>query len=123
MRRLFDNSHYAQATFEAFKFLDSEVRRHTKMSKHGEKLMMEVFNESRPRIQLTPLTTVSEIDEQRGYKFLFAGGMIAIRNPRGHDTSVPDDIDVCLDHLSFVSMLVRRLAVAGFRTKGAIGVA
>lgn len=116
-RQLFDNGHYAQATFEAFKFIDAEVRRHSKLSKTGEKLMMEVFKEAGPKIQLTPLKTVSQKDEQRGYKFLFAGGMIAIRNPRGHDPSVPDDIDVCLDHLSFVSMLLRRLATAGFRTK------
>jgi glycerol uptake facilitator-like aquaporin len=38
-----------------------------------------------------------------------------IRNPRGHEYAVVDDPDTCLDHLSFVSMLLRRLEAAGFR--------
>ena len=113
-RRLFDNGHYAQATFEAFKFLDNEVQRHSASAKSGKALMMEALNESSPRVQLTRLSNTSERDEQEGYKFLFAGGMIAIRNPRGHTVGIPDDVDTCLDHLCFVSMLLRRLAAAGF---------
>jgi len=44
-----------------------------------------------------------------------AGAMLGIRNPRGHKTGMVDDPDVCLDHLSLASMLVRRLDEAGLR--------
>ena len=49
------------------------------------------------------------------FRFVFAGSMWAIRNPRGHEFDVIDDPDTCLDHLSFVSMLLRRLEQAGYK--------
>lgn len=114
VRTFFDNCHYAEATFEAFKYLDKIVQRLSKSSKSGEKLMMEVFNETIPLLKLTPLSTQSEIDEQRGFKFLFSGGVVAIRNPRGHEVDQIDDVDTCLDYLAFVSLLIRRLEQAGY---------
>ena len=70
--------------------------------------MMAAFNDSNPKVRLTNLSSQSEIDEQQGYRFIFAGAMSAIRNPRGHDINV-DPIHRCLDHLSFASVLLRRL--------------
>ena len=115
VRRLFDNAHYAQATFEACKYLNSEVRRLASSPKSGEALMMEVLNETKPVLRLTKLSSTSEIDEQRGYRFLFAGTMTGIRNPRGHEHSMIDDVGICLDQLSLVSQLLRRLEKAGFK--------
>lgn len=106
--KLFDNGHYSQATFEAFKFLDVTVKNLSAINDSGYKLMMSAFSENSPKIQLTALKTQSEIDEQTGYKFIFAGAMTAIRNPRGHDINI-DPIDRCLDHLSVASVLLRRL--------------
>ncbi|MEP3224722.1 MAG: TIGR02391 family protein [Parasphingorhabdus sp.] len=107
-QKLFDDGHYSQATFEAFKYLDITVKKLSNLSESGYKLMMAAFSESSPKIKLTGLLTQSEIDEQSGYKFIFAGAMSAIRNPRGHDINI-DPIDRCLDHLSFASVLLRRL--------------
>ena len=67
---------------------------------------MAAFNETNPKIKLNDLSTVSEKDEQMGFRYVFAGSMTAIRNPRGHDV-VADPIDLCLDHLSFASVLLR----------------
>jgi uncharacterized protein (TIGR02391 family) len=106
--KLFDNGHYSQATFEAFKLVDIIVKKLSKINESGFKLMMAAFSEALPKIKLTDLATQSEIDEQSGYKFIFAGAMSAIRNPRGHDINI-DPIDRCLDHLSFASVLLRRL--------------
>lgn len=106
--KLFDDGHYAQATFEAFKYLDNKVKKLSKIKDSGYKLMMAAFAETSPKIKLTALSTASEVDEQMGYKFIFAGAMSAIRNPRGHDILI-DPIDRCLDHLSFASVLLRRL--------------
>ena len=105
---LFDNGHYSQATFEAFKLLDLEVGRLSGVKESGFKLMMEAFNEKAPKIQLTDLKSVSATDEQLGYRFIFAGAMSAIRNPRGHDITL-DPIHRCLDHLSMASVLLRRI--------------
>ncbi|MGA2915119.1 MAG: TIGR02391 family protein [Sedimentisphaerales bacterium] len=114
VKQLFDDGHYSQATFEAFKFIDKEIQRLSSLSETGFKLMMQVFADSSPIIQLTPVTTVSEKDEQNGYKFLFAGSVLAIRNPRGHEYSLKDSPDLCLDHLALASMLLRRLENAGY---------
>ncbi len=112
-KNLFDNAHYSQATFESFKYLDNIVQNMSKETDSGYKLMMKVFNEQKPLIKLNNLITQSEIDEQIGYKFLFAGGMSGIRNPRGHEIYIIDDIDLCLDHLCFVSMLLRKIREIG----------
>lgn len=114
VRKLFDDGHYAESTFEAFKYLDKKVQQHAGIAESGFKLMMAAFDKNKPLIQLTPLGTTSEKDEQEGFRFVFAGGVLAIRNPRGHEFSITDDPDVCLDHLAFVSLLIRRLEDSGF---------
>ncbi len=115
VKKLFDDGHYVQATFEAYKFLDKEVQRHSGASESGKTLMMKAFSEITPLIRLTPMANTSDKDEQEGYKFLFAGSIIAIRNPRGHEVGLPDTPDQCLDHLSLASLLLRRLEQSGFK--------
>lgn len=115
VRKLFDDGHYAQSTFEAFKFLDEEVQMISSNSDFGTSLMMKVFGGAKPALALNPGMTTSEKSEQEGFKFLFAGAMQGIRNPRGHSTAISDDPDMCLDHLSLASMLLRRLDEAGLR--------
>ena len=108
-KKLFDDGHYSQATFEAFKYIDKEVQKISKISESGYKLMMQVFSETSPKIKLTHLSNTSEIDEQLGYKFIFSGSVMAIRNPRGHEYSLKESPEQCLDHLSLASLLARRL--------------
>lgn len=115
VRQLFDDGHYAQATFEAFKFIDKEVQRLSKETETGFKLMMKVFPDTSPVINITPCLSNSEKDEQKGFQFLFAGSALAIRNPRGHEYAVRDSPDTCLDHLSLASLLLRRLEQAGYK--------
>ena len=114
VKKLFDDGHYAQATFEAFKFVDKEVARIAHHSESGFKLMMAVFAENTPIIKLTNCSSTTEKDEQKGFQFLFAGSTLAIRNPRGHEYGLHDTPDECLDHLSIASVLLRRLEAAGY---------
>ncbi|MCZ7486460.1 TIGR02391 family protein [Agrobacterium rhizogenes] len=107
-KALFDDGHYSQATFEAFKFLDAHVKKLSCVNDSGHGLMMNAFGEKNTKIKLTHMLTQSELDEQSGYKFIFAGSMSAIRNPRGHEI-IHDTIDQCLDHLSMASTLLRRI--------------
>lgn len=106
--RLFDDGHYSQATFEALKLIEGKVKLISGLEDTGFSLMMSAFSESAPKIQLTDLLTMSDKDEQKGYRHMFAGIMAAIRNPRGHETRT-DPIDVSLDHLSLASVLLRTI--------------
>jgi uncharacterized protein (TIGR02391 family) len=108
-RKLFDDGHYAQATFESFKVLDNQVQHVAKSGDSGTKLMMGVFGGAAPLVRLTKMVSTSEKDEQEGYKFLFAGSILAIRNPRGHTVGIAESLSECLDHLSLASLLLRRL--------------
>ena len=115
VKALFDNGHYPQSTFEAYKFIDNEIQRQSSSTESGFKLMMKVFDCNNPLIRLNPLNSISEKDEQKGFQFIFAGSMLAIRNPRGHDYTIIDSPDNCLDHLSLASLLLRRIEEAGYK--------
>jgi uncharacterized protein (TIGR02391 family) len=115
VKRLFDNGHYSQATFEAYKYVDKEIQRFSSLSVSGFRLMMQAFAVETPLVKLTSLSTESEKDEQKGFQFLFAGTVLAIRNPRGHEYALSDSPDKCLDHLSLASLLLRRLEESGFK--------
>ncbi|WP_234452455.1 TIGR02391 family protein [Pseudomonas sp. MF6747] len=114
VKKLFDNGHCAESTFEAFKLIDKLVQRLCQVDESGFKLMMNAFNETKPMLTLADLSTTSGRDEQKGYSFLFSGAVMAIRNPRGHEINLSDDPDTCLDHLAFASLLLRRLEQSGF---------
>ena len=114
-RDLFDNGHFSQATFEAWKLVDGIVQSISCLGDSGFKLMMQAFADNNPPIKLNFLITQTERDEQKGFQFLFAGGILAIRNPRGHIANMKDDPDTCLDHLSLASFLLRKLESVGNR--------
>lgn len=116
VRSLFDDGYGEQSVFEAFKFVEKEVKRISKLrGKTGYALMMDAFNEANAKIRLNALTTDSEVDEQRGYKSIFAGAAAGIRNPRGHEIDTGDTPDEALDYLALASLLLRRLDAAGVR--------
>jgi uncharacterized protein (TIGR02391 family) len=116
VRKLFDDGHWEQSVFEAFKFIEKEVKRISRIrGKTGYTLMMDAFNENSPKVQLNGLATESEIDEQKGFKFIFTGAVTGIRNPRGHEVDIGDTPDEALDYLALASLLLRRLDTAGLR--------
>jgi uncharacterized protein (TIGR02391 family) len=116
VRALFDDGHTEQAVFEAFKFIEKEVKRVSGIrGKTGFALMMQAFNEDDAKVLITALETDSEIDEQKGYRHIFAGAASGIRNPRGHETDLADTPDEALDYLALASLLLRRLDAAGAR--------
>jgi uncharacterized protein (TIGR02391 family) len=116
VRALFDDGHWEQAVFEAFKYIEKEVKRISGLrGKTGYALMMDAFNEANAKVRLSALVTDSDIDEQRGYKSIFAGASAGIRNPRGHEVDIGDTPDEALDYLALASLLLRRLDAAGVR--------
>jgi uncharacterized protein (TIGR02391 family) len=116
VRSLFDDGHCEHAVFEAFKYIEKEVKRISGLrGKSGYALMMDAFNESNAKVALNALVTDSEVDEQRGYKAIFAGASSGIRNPRGHEVEIGDTPDEALDYLALASLLLRKLDAAGVR--------
>lgn len=117
VRKQFDDGYFADAAFTAFKFIEVEVKRISGLRRMtGTSLMMKAFDENTLIVKLNGGATDSDHDEQFGYRYMFAGAQSGIRNPRGHEVDLPDDPDMCLDHLSIASILLRKLDSAGLRT-------
>ena len=108
-KSLFETGHYALAIFEAFKAVNNFVKQKTGLSLDGKDLMAKVFRKEEPIIKLNELKTRTEQDEQEGYKFLFMGAMVGIRNPKAHDNIVQTDPYRTLEYLGFASLLMKRI--------------
>ena len=108
-KSLFATGHYAQAIFEAFKDVNNFVKEKTVLSLDGKALMSKVFNENAPIIRLNELLSQSDRDEQEGFKFLFMGAMVGIRNPKAHDSIAQPDPYRTLEYLGFASLLMKRI--------------
>jgi uncharacterized protein (TIGR02391 family) len=108
-KSLFETQHYAQAIFEAFKAVNNFVKQKTGLSLDGKDLMAKVFKEEGPIIKLNELKTRSEQDEQEGFRFLFMGAMVGIRNPKAHDNITQPDPHRALEYLGFASLLMKRI--------------
>jgi len=116
VRQLFDDGHWEEAVFVAFKYIESEVKAISRLTgKTGLALMMAAFDENSAVIRLNDLATDSDVDEQKGFKFIFAGAAAGIRNPRGHEVELGDTPDEALDYLALASLLLRRLDAVGLR--------
>lgn len=74
----------------------------------GSKLMTQAFALDNPPIPLADLGDISGRDEQQGYMHLFAGSMLAIRNPKAH-ANVRIDERRAIHHLFLASLLMHKL--------------
>ena len=117
---LFKDGHYAQAILEACKELINFVKEKSgKKNLEGKDLMAKVFDfeydknkekiTKKPILQLNELITPSERDEQNGFRFLFMGVAVGIRNPKAHDRIIQKDPYRTLEYLIFVSLLAKRV--------------
>ena len=111
--RLFEDGHYASAVLEAYKCLNNYVKKRTGLKgRDGTPLMEEAFRRHNPRLRLNALKSESEGDEQEGYQRIYAGVMLGIRNPRGHETDWLDSRDAAVELLVLASHLYTRVEAA-----------
>jgi len=108
-KSLFNSGHYAEAIFAAFKAVNNFTKKKAGLSLDGKDLMAKTFNEDQPIIKLNKLLTRSELDEQEGFRFLFMGAMVGIRNPKAHDEIRQINLYRTLEYLAFASLLMRRV--------------
>lgn len=108
-QKLFNDGHYSQAILEAYKKVNNLVKNKSGIDDDGKSLMMNVFNENRPILKFNSLNSTTKRNVQQGLKFLFAGAMMAIRNPKAHEEINQKDPILTMKYLSFASLLAKQL--------------
>lgn len=106
---LFKDGHYANAIEDACKVLDALVKmRSGKFDLSGTELMQTVFSPKNPILRFNDGATETERSEQQGMMFLYAGAMLAFRNPRAHGL-IEDDPETAVQVISFIGFLANEL--------------
>lgn len=107
--KLFQDGHYANAVEDACKVLDLLVKmRSGRLDLSGTELMLNVFSAKAPQLQFNPMQTETHKSEQQGMMYLYAGAMLALRNPRAHEL-LADHPERAIENLGFLSMLAKAL--------------
>lgn len=107
--KLFGDGHYANAVEDSCKILEALVKmRSMRFDLSGTDLMQNVFSPKKPVLKFNPLQTETERSEQQGMMFLYAGAMLAFRNPRAHSIR-NDDPEKALEVVLFISFLMKSL--------------
>lgn len=107
--KLFTDGHYAEAVENACKVLDMLVKmRSMRTDPSGTELMQLVFSPKSPILKFNDQQNDSEKSEQQGMMYLYAGAMLAIRNPRAHGL-VNDHPENAVGYISFISLLAKAL--------------
>jgi len=106
---LFQGGRYTEAIEAACKALDGLVKlRSGRNDLDGAPLMQQVFSVSNPILAFSKLEDDSDRSEQQGMMNLFAGAMLAFRNPRAHKF-IEDHPEAAVKYIQFISMLAGRL--------------
>ncbi len=106
------SGHLPQAVFEVMKAVRNRVRDLSGLDLDGVQLMNAAFSATGPRLDLGDSTTTGR-DVHNGYRFLFVGAVLAIRNPLAHEQQLDDvDEDEAFEQLNLASLLMRRLDTA-----------
>ena len=105
------------AVFEAFKAISIRVREMSGLDLDGYDLMGKSFRDDNPPVQLDDLTTQSGRSIHAGYRYLFMGAVLAVRNPDAHQVFIDMSDEEGFEELGLASMLMRRLDSAIVRTK------
>jgi uncharacterized protein (TIGR02391 family) len=105
-KKLLQDGHYPQAVFEAFKALEEYVKAKSGIkNKTGKNLMTYVFDENKPILKIKPSLPDTAAEEQEGFRFLFMGAMLGIRNPKAHYSVIQKDKVKTVQYLAFASLL------------------
>lgn len=112
---LYRDGHYRQAVREAFQAVEHRVQKLSGRPDTGTPLMGSVFGVSPPALDITRSNDRNAQDEREGFKLLFMGAMLGLKNPRGHGAALVDTADEAMEALAFASLLMRRLDLAATR--------
>jgi uncharacterized protein (TIGR02391 family) len=99
----------SEAVSEAMRLVEERVQSLTASDESGPTLMESVFGAKPPQLDITTATGQTAEDEREGFRLLFIGAMLGLRDPERAGVSVPAAVDEALECLALASMLMRRL--------------
>lgn len=106
--KLYRDGHYAEAVEKSVKALNGLVRLRSGLELDGVTLMEQAFNPKSGALKFNSLMDESDINEQKGFMYLFMGAVTGLRNPRAHRI-IDDTPERALEFLAFVSLLAKLL--------------
>jgi uncharacterized protein (TIGR02391 family) len=99
----------SEAVYEALQLVEERVRSLTVSDDSGRTLMESVFGSRVPQLDITTTTGQAAEDEREGFRLLFEGVMLGLRNPHSSGRAAFAAVDETLECLAIASMLMRRL--------------
>lgn len=113
---IFEAGRFAPSVLQAFITVNARVKEHVRASgsnpREGTSLMRQALDIDDPLIRIPSPTVDSAREIQEGYQHIFAGAMLAVRDPKAHQ---PFEItpDQAIHLLFLASLLMRKLDEAG----------
>ncbi|MGH3985248.1 MAG: TIGR02391 family protein [Pseudonocardiaceae bacterium] len=104
---LVDEGRMSEAVLEALRVIEEQVKFLTASQDSGHALMETVFGARPPQLDIT--TVNGPAAEREGFRLLFAGAVLALRDPHSTSRAVAATVDETLEYLAVASMLMRRL--------------
>lgn len=118
--QLLSEGHFRQAVLDAYIHLIATVRAKTGLRHDGDDLMNRAFSPDNriPVMRFNALKTQAEMDEQRGFWYLFKG-IVGLRNYKAHGITAFDDPQRAHEYLALASLLFRLLDIGALQTERA----
>lgn len=114
-KQLFLNGHYANAACDAFIEINDRVKRMYHDANpgvidipDGQALMNKVFSEKEPMFEVCDRGNETGLNIHNGTRFMLAGAMAALRNPKAH-ANITLTAEDAMRRLMFASMLMYTL--------------
>lgn len=102
--KLFADGHYRQAILDSFIALGEAVQGKSGLDLDNTALMRSAFSPKSPVLSVS-----ADSGEREGFMYLYAGAMLAIRNPKAHRLTEHPDLQRALEWISFASVLFKVL--------------
>jgi uncharacterized protein (TIGR02391 family) len=112
---LAEEGRMSEAVCEALQLVEERVGSLTESDESGGALMESVFGAMPPQLDITTTTGEAVAGEREGFRLLFIGAMLALRDPHRVGGVVPTTLDETMEYLAVASMLMRRLDYAESR--------
>jgi uncharacterized protein (TIGR02391 family) len=111
---LVESGRLSEAALEALRLVEERVQFLAASDDSGRTLMESVFGARPPQLDITTTTGQAAEEEREGFRLLFIGAMLGLRDPRPRNPhsagrTVPATVDETLEYLAVASMLMRRL--------------
>ncbi len=113
--KLYKDGNYANAACDAFIEINDRVKKLFMLRKpnvtnvpDGQDLMNKVFSDNDPVIEACDRSTDTGKNIHKGLRFMLAGAMAALRNPKAH-ANIQIDREEAMRRLIFASLLMQKI--------------